>query len=131
MLSTPTVEITENSVPVTGEYFIDPNNYGRRYGVCKPGVTMLELFSVQMAVKMTLYLKLKMHKLNSQAVTLVVELVPEPNLPPGIEREVGDMNPKPASRRDKSDGSISVRISNEFRCGCILRITVISRWWKS
>ncbi len=42
---------------------------------------------------------------------LQAELVPEPNLPPGVERARSEMNPMPTTRPDIADGSISVRLT--------------------
>ncbi len=42
---------------------------------------------------------------------LQAELVPEPNLPPGVDRARSEMNPMPTTRPDLADGSISVRLT--------------------
>ncbi|MBK6264502.1 gliding motility-associated C-terminal domain-containing protein [Marivirga sp. S37H4] len=41
---------------------------------------------------------------------LQVELVPEPNLPPGVERSREEMNPMPTTRPDIANGAISIRL---------------------
>ncbi|ADR23736.1 T9SS type B sorting domain-containing protein [Marivirga tractuosa] len=42
---------------------------------------------------------------------LTAELIPEPNLPPGVEQTRNDMNPIPATRETTADGSISIRLA--------------------
>jgi gliding motility-associated-like protein len=43
---------------------------------------------------------------------LRAELVPEPNLPPNVDRSRNDMNPVPATRETTTDGSISIRLTS-------------------
>ncbi|WMN10736.1 gliding motility-associated C-terminal domain-containing protein [Marivirga salinae] len=110
--STPTVRINENNLPVTGEYIIDPNNYGVAMGFVSGGYNV-RIVQRPSSCNNDIVSEIENAQIQQPSGNLVVELVPEPNLPPGVEREFQDMNPKPTSRRDKSDGSISVRISNE------------------
>ena len=110
--STPTVTISESSIPVTGEYIIDPNNYGSAMGFVSGGYNVRIVQKPDICTN-DIVSEIKRAQIEQPSGNLVVELVPEPNLPPGVERELQDMNPKPTSRRDRADGSISVRISNE------------------
>ncbi|MGM0581212.1 MAG: gliding motility-associated C-terminal domain-containing protein [Bacteroidota bacterium] len=110
--STPTVTITENSIPVSREFFIDPNNYGSAMGFESGGYNV-RIVQRPDNCEDDIESEIKNAQIQQPSGNLVVELVPEPNLPPGVERSLDDMNPRPATRKDKADGSISVRIANE------------------
>lgn len=110
--STPTVRINESNIPVSGEFEINPSNYGTAMGFVSGGYNVR---IVQRPDQCTIDIvsEIRSAQIQQPSGNLVVELVPEPNLPPGIERSLDDMNPRPASRKDRADGEISVRISSE------------------
>ncbi|RUA36514.1 MAG: hypothetical protein DSY77_01485 [Bacteroidetes bacterium] len=110
--STPTVRINEPNIPVTGEFEINPNNYGSAMGFVSGGYNVRIVQRPDQCAN-DIISETKNVQIQQPSGNLVVELVPEPNLPPGIERTLDDMNPRPTSRKDRADGSISVRISSE------------------
>ncbi|WNB17278.1 T9SS type B sorting domain-containing protein [Marivirga arenosa] len=102
----PTQIFTLNSIPESRMFLIDQS----LYGMVARGDYIIKLTqqpdncnSVIESENAAIFIDAPVNQLN-------VELVPEPNLPPGIERERADMNPMPTTRPDQANGSISIRL---------------------
>ncbi|SMG53090.1 C-terminal domain of CHU protein family protein, partial [Marivirga sericea] len=102
----PTETFTLNALPESGRFLIDQSIYGliaRGDYIIKLSQQPDNCSSLIESENASIFIDAPVAQLN-------VELVPEPNLPPGVDRERGDMNPMPTTRPDRSNGSISIRL---------------------
>ncbi|WMN06379.1 gliding motility-associated C-terminal domain-containing protein [Marivirga arenosa] len=102
----PAQTFTLNSIPESRMFLIDQSIYGmiaRGDYIIKLTQQPDNCNSVIESDNAAIFIDAPVNQLN-------VELVPEPNLPPGIERERSDMNPMPTTRPDQANGSISIRL---------------------
>jgi hypothetical protein len=113
---------TEQTVPLSGNFIIDPNSFGfvetGTYNVQlsqKPGNCTDSIRSTYLPAIV-----------DGPTAELFVELVPEPQLPPGVDRSRSEMNPMPTTRPDFSNGSISIRlVSNTSATGYSAQIFLV------
>ncbi|WP_375578346.1 gliding motility-associated C-terminal domain-containing protein [Marivirga tractuosa] len=102
----PTETFTLNTIPESGRFIIDQSIYGmitRGDYIVKLNQQPDNCNSLIESENASVFIDAPVAQLN-------VELVPEPNLPPGVDRERSDMNPMPTSRPDRANGSISIRL---------------------
>uniref|UniRef100_UPI0030ECC2A6 T9SS type B sorting domain-containing protein n=1 Tax=uncultured Marivirga sp. TaxID=1123707 RepID=UPI0030ECC2A6 len=102
----PTETFTLNSIPESRRFVIDQSIYG----MMTRGDYIVKLSQQPSNCSSTIESENASVFIDAPVAQLNVELVPEPNLPPGIERERTDMNPMPTTRPDRANGSISIRL---------------------
>jgi hypothetical protein len=108
----PTITIEEAGIPLSGEFEINADNYGSAMGFVSGGYNV-RLVQRPLNCSEAITSDSRNAVIETPTGSLLVELVPEPLLPPDVERDRNSTNPKPTTRRDKSDGSISIRIAGE------------------
>jgi hypothetical protein len=102
----PTETFTLNSIPESGRFVIDQSIYG----MMTRGDYIVKLLQQPSNCSSSIESENASVFIDAPVAQLNVELVPEPNLPPGVERERTDMNPMPTTRPDRANGSISIRL---------------------
>ncbi|MGJ3234911.1 gliding motility-associated C-terminal domain-containing protein, partial [Marivirga sp.] len=102
----PTETFTLNSIPESRRFVIDQSIYG----MMTRGDYIVKLLQQPSNCSSAIESENASVFIDAPVAQLNVELVPEPNLPPGVERERTDMNPMPTTRPDRANGSISIRL---------------------
>uniref|UniRef100_UPI0025D956BA gliding motility-associated C-terminal domain-containing protein n=1 Tax=Marivirga sp. TaxID=2018662 RepID=UPI0025D956BA len=102
----PTETFTLNSIPESGRFVIDQSIYG----MISRGDYIIKLNQQPDNCNSIIESENASIFIDAPVAQLSVELVPEPNLPPGVEKDRADMNPMPTTRPDRANGSISIRL---------------------
>jgi hypothetical protein len=102
----PTETFTLNSIPESRRFVIDQSIYG----MISRGDYIIKLNQQPDNCNSNIESESASIFIDAPVAQLSVELVPEPNVPPGVERDRADMNPMPTTRPDQANGSISIRL---------------------
>ena len=96
----------ESSVPPSGNFTIDPGSFG----FVETGDYNVRILQKPVGCTDSIESEYLPVTVDGPTAELFVELVPQPQVPPGVELSREELNPKPTTRPDFANGSISIRL---------------------